>query len=292
MYECSLSLPFPTAVAGIAISILRQLIQTSYLVLETNFHAITCTPRTWNYTLTMITVTRFDQLVYWLICHISVSFLSKYLHWQLPGMDFISRVVLIVTEYNNKDDVFHTFCKASVYWQYSQDWISPNWHMMLTSTNVNSKMYCIACTCVSINVMLCCVVLRCIVLRCAVTLRCVVLCCALRCVALRCVALRCVALRYVMLCYVMLCYVMLCYVMLWYVMLCYVMFVGLRPVIQILCHVLARGWGRWLRYFTEAKAEVKYRASARIRGPKHDTGFEWPVSILLSVVAKSTWIIF
>ena len=57
--------------------------------------------------------------------------------------------------------------------------------------------------------------------------------------------------------------------------------VGLRPVIQILCHVLARGWGRWLRYFTEAKAEVKYRASARIRGPKHDTRFEWPVSILI-----------
>ena len=58
-------------------------------------------------------------------------------------------------------------------------------------------------------------------------------------------------------------------------------FVGLRPVIQILCHVLARGWGRWQRYFTEAKAEVKYRASARIRGPKHDTRFEWPVSILI-----------
>ena len=58
-------------------------------------------------------------------------------------------------------------------------------------------------------------------------------------------------------------------------------FVGLRPVIQILCHVLARGWGRWLRYITEAKAEVKYRASARIRGPKHDTRFEWPVSILI-----------
>ena len=57
--------------------------------------------------------------------------------------------------------------------------------------------------------------------------------------------------------------------------------VGLRPVIQILCHVLARGWGRWLRYFTEARAEVKYRASARIRGPKHDTRFEWPVSILI-----------
>ena len=57
--------------------------------------------------------------------------------------------------------------------------------------------------------------------------------------------------------------------------------VGLRSVIQILCHVLARGWGRWLRYFTEAKAEVKYRASARIRGPKHDTRFEWPVSILI-----------
>ena len=57
--------------------------------------------------------------------------------------------------------------------------------------------------------------------------------------------------------------------------------VGLRPVIQILCHVLARGWGRWLRYFTEAKAEVKYRASARILGPKHDTRFELPVSILI-----------
>ena len=57
--------------------------------------------------------------------------------------------------------------------------------------------------------------------------------------------------------------------------------VGFRPVIQILCHVLARGWRRWLRYFTEAKAEVKYRASARIRGPKHDTRFEWPVSILI-----------
>ena len=59
------------------------------------------------------------------------------------------------------------------------------------------------------------------------------------------------------------------------------LFVGLRPVIQILCHVLARRWGRWLRYFTEAKAEVKYGASARIRGPKHDTRFEWPVSILI-----------
>ena len=62
---------------------------------------------------------------------------------------------------------------------------------------------------------------------------------------------------------------------------CGMLFVGLRPVIQILCHVLARGWGRCLRYFTEAKAEVKYRASARIRGPKHDTRFEWPVSILI-----------
>ena len=59
------------------------------------------------------------------------------------------------------------------------------------------------------------------------------------------------------------------------------LFVGLRPVIQILCHILARGWERWLRYFTEAKAEVKYRASAQIRGPKHDTRFEWPVSILI-----------
>ena len=57
--------------------------------------------------------------------------------------------------------------------------------------------------------------------------------------------------------------------------------VGLRPVIQILCHVLARGCGRWPRYSTEAKAEVKYRASTRIRGPKHDTRFEWPVSILI-----------
>ena len=50
---------------------------------------------------------------------------------------------------------------------------------------------------------------------------------------------------------------------------CHVVIVGLRPVIQILCHVLARGWGRWLRYFTEAKAEVKYRASARIRATAH-----------------------
>ena len=40
--------------------------------------------------------------------------------------------------------------------------------------------------------------------------------------------------------------------------------VRLRPVIQVLCNVLARGWGRWLRYFAEAKAEIKYRASARI----------------------------
>ena len=60
-----------------------------------------------------------------------------------------------------------------------------------------------------------------------------------------------------------------------------VVFVGLRPVIQILCHVLARGWGHWLRYFTEANAEVKYRASARIWGPKHDTRFEWLVSNLI-----------
>ena len=59
------------------------------------------------------------------------------------------------------------------------------------------------------------------------------------------------------------------------------LFVGLRPLIQILCHFLARGWARWLRYFTKAKAEVKYGASARIRGPKHDTIFEWPVSILI-----------
>ena len=43
----------------------------------------------------------------------------------------------------------------------------------------------------------------------------------------------------------------------------------------------ARGWGHWLRYFTEAKAEVKYRANARIRQPKHDTRFEWPVSVLI-----------
>ena len=53
-----------------------------------------------------------------------------------------------------------------------------------------------------------------------------------------------------------------------------VSFVGLRPVIQILCHVLGRGWGCWLRYFTEAKAEIKYRARARKRGPKHDTIFD------------------
>ena len=68
---------------------------------------------------------------------------------------------------------------------------------------------------------------------------------------------------------------------------CFKMFVGLRPVIQILCHVLARGSGRWLKYSTEAKAEVKYRVSARIWGPKHDTSFEWPVSILIM-----TWYLF
>ena len=56
--------------------------------------------------------------------------------------------------------------------------------------------------------------------------------------------------------------------------------VGLKPVIQILWHVL-RGWGRWLRYFTVAKAEVKYRASARNQGQKHNIRFEWPVSILI-----------
>ena len=69
----------------------------------------------------------------------------------------------------------------------------------------------------------------------------------------------------------------------WHLPLWHDALVGLRPVIQILCHVLARGWGRWLRYFTEAKAEVKYRASARIRirGPKHDTRFEWPISFLI-----------
>ena len=55
------------------------------------------------------------------------------------------------------------------------------------------------------------------------------------------------------------------------------MFVGLRPVIQILCHVLARGWGRWLRYFTEAKVGVKYRTIARIR---------WPTSKLTKWVPK------
>ena len=59
------------------------------------------------------------------------------------------------------------------------------------------------------------------------------------------------------------------------------MILGLKPVIQILCHVLARGWGCWLKYFTQGKAEVKYRTSARIRGPKHDTRFEWPVTILI-----------
>ena len=59
----------------------------------------------------------------------------------------------------------------------------------------------------------------------------------------------------------------------------YIMFVGLRPVIQILCHVLARGWGHWPRYFTKAKVEVKYGSTVWIPGPKHDTRFEWPVSI-------------
>ena len=42
------------------------------------------------------------------------------------------------------------------------------------------------------------------------------------------------------------------------------MFVGLRPVIQILRHVLARGWGRWLRYFTEAKPCQRPHPRAKI----------------------------
>ena len=34
----------------------------------------------------------------------------------------------------------------------------------------------------------------------------------------------------------------------WFPFASYSLLAGLRPVIQILCHVLARGWGRWLRY--------------------------------------------
>ena len=39
--------------------------------------------------------------------------------------------------------------------------------------------------------------------------------------------------------------------------------------------------GRWLRCFNRGKGQVKHRASAQIRGPKHDRRFEWPVSILI-----------
>ena len=35
------------------------------------------------------------------------------------------------------------------------------------------------------------------------------------------------------------------------------------------------------KVFYRGGSRVKYRASARIRGPKHDTRFEWPVSILI-----------
>ena len=35
------------------------------------------------------------------------------------------------------------------------------------------------------------------------------------------------------------------------------------------------------KVFYRGEAEVKYRASARIWGPKHDTKFEWLVSILI-----------
>ena len=42
------------------------------------------------------------------------------------------------------------------------------------------------------------------------------------------------------------------------------------PRMRALAKVLYRG-----------EAEVEYCASARIRGPKHDTRFEWPVSILI-----------
>ena len=43
--------------------------------------------------------------------------------------------------------------------------------------------------------------------------------------------------------------------------------VGFRTVFQILCHVLDREWGCWLRYFTEAKPSSGQN--------------EWPVSILI-----------
>ena len=35
------------------------------------------------------------------------------------------------------------------------------------------------------------------------------------------------------------------------------------------------------KVFYRGQTEVKYRAIARIRGPKHDTRFKWPVSILI-----------
>ena len=34
-------------------------------------------------------------------------------------------------------------------------------------------------------------------------------------------------------------------------------------------------------FYRGEKAEITYRAGARIRGPEHDTRFEWPVTILI-----------
>ena len=56
--------------------------------------------------------------------------------------------------------------------------------------------------------------------------------------------------------------------------------VGLRPVVPILCEVTARTQGDG-RHFTEALAEVKCRASARVWGLSLHTRLERPVLILI-----------
>ena len=68
----------------------------------------------------------------------------------------------------------------------------------------------------------------------------------------------------------------------WYAVPCYIakrhrrsVFVGFRPVIQILSCFGPR-MRALVKVFYRGEAEVKYCASARILGPKHDKRFEWP----------------
>ena len=60
-----------------------------------------------------------------------------------------------------------------------------------------------------------------------------------------------------------------------------VLLAGLRPVIHILCHFLARGWGPLLRNATRRKSMWNTVPAPESEVIKHDTRFEWPFSILI-----------